>query len=151
MKCAKVKRLLGRYIDKELRDEKQIALLEEHLKICVGCQKELGSLLSLRGMIAQKEKIKAQENFLAKLQNKIQGEAEIIKIKWLPQAGDLARRLIPVPVVAAALMFALLFTQLNGVSSVDEYLLADLSSEEIAIIGGYIDNSDLLREVVFRN
>ena len=144
MQCSKVKRLLNRYIDKEIEDRGLIAQVEEHLNMCAHCQAQLKTLASVKGLIAQKEKITAQGDFLARLKEKLEPGAQIIRLRWLPQAGELARRLIPVPVVTMAIMFVLLLSRLNGLNPVEDYIYADLSNEEIGILSGYVDNSDLL-------
>ena len=150
MKCSKVRRFLNPYIDKELDNKKVIALIEEHLNICPYCKAELNSLNLMKGLIAQKEKVTVEESFLVRLKNKLRGEPQIIRLKWLPEAGDLARRLIPVPVAIMILIFTLIFAQMNMTfSPVDEYIFEDLTNEEMGILSGYIDNSDLLAEVVF--
>ena len=151
MNCAQVKRFLNRYIDKEIEDKELIALVDEHIKNCPHCQTELDTMISMKNFITQKERISAEEDFLVNLKKKLEGEAPIINIKWLPQAGELARRLIPVPVISMIVMFVLVFSQLNGLTSIDEYLYADLSNEELAVLGGYIDSSDLLTQGNFNN
>lgn len=140
MRCLKVRRLLNRYVDKELDDKKVIALIEGHLNLCAHCQAQLDSLVSVKGLIGQKEQLTAPEDFLARVKGKLEPEAQIIRIRWLPEAGELARRLIPAPVVIMLLMLSLIFARLNGANPIDEYIFADLNNEEIGILSGYIDN-----------
>ena len=147
MNCSKVKRLLSRYIDKELLEQNVITQIEEHLKVCPDCKAELQSLVSTGALISQKERIAVGEDFLARLKDRLRPQPQVVRLRWLPEAGDLARRLIPVPIVATMLMFALVFSRLNGLNPVDQYIVADLSNEEIGILGGYIDDSDLLNLV----
>ncbi|MBN3039485.1 MAG: zf-HC2 domain-containing protein [Candidatus Omnitrophica bacterium] len=150
MNCYKAKRLLSRYIDNELKDESLRLKLHEHLKACEDCQREFHSLIAVKRLIAQKEKIKLTKDFLETLKLNIQNEqAQIIKIRWLPEAGNLARKLIPVPAIIAAFMFFMVVARLNGVNPVEEYLYADLSDEDIGILSGYVDSSELLTEVIF--
>ncbi len=151
MRCDKIKRFLSRYIDKELVDKKLKALIEKHLDICPHCQAEFNALVKVKGLIAEKGRITVGGEFLVGLKNRLEPEAPVIRLRWLPEAGDLARRLIPVPVVIMILMLSLVFTRLNGAfSPVDEYIFSDLTNEEMGILSGYIGSSDLLTNVVFK-
>lgn len=150
MRCRKVKRALNRYIDKELVDKDVLGQIEEHLDICPRCKAQLNSLLSIKGFITQKERVTTEEGFLDRLKDNLREKASIIKIGWLPEAGKLARRLIPVPVAIMILMSTLIFAKVNGLSPVDEYIFGDLTNEEMGILSGYIDNSDLLTKTVFK-
>ena len=149
MKCNKVKVLLNRYIDKELAEQNLQGLIEEHLRSCPRCQAELKALAATKDLFAQKEKIAVGEDFLERIKERLEEQPQIIRIKWLPEAGELARRLIPVPVITAVLIFALVFGRMNGANPVDEYIFEDLTNTEIGILSGEIDNSELLNEVLF--
>lgn len=149
MNCGKVKRLLNRYVDKELIDQGLIAFVEGHLASCPDCKAQLQSLAATKTLISQKERITVGEDFLARLKDKLRPKPQLARMRWVAEAGNLARRLIPVPAAVTVLMFALLFLRLNGVDPVEEYLFADLSNKEISILSGYVDNADLLTEVVF--
>lgn len=148
MDCRKVKRLLNRYSDQELAGKDMLVLVETHLNECALCRKELAALTAVKGLLARKEKITVTEDFLSGLRNRLRGEPQVIRVRWLPEAGDWARRLIPLPAVALSLLFVLLWTGLNGKSPVDEYIYAGLSNEELAIVNGYITNSDLLQSIM---
>lgn len=150
MRCDRVKRNLGRYIDKELVNKKAVALIEEHLHRCPRCRSELNSLISMKDLISQKERVTTEDDFLIRLKNKLKPEAQITRLRWVAETGNLARRLIPVPVAAMMLMFALIFSRVDGLNPVDEYIFADLTNKEIGIISGYIDNSDLLTNMIFK-
>jgi len=149
MNCAKIKYLLNRYIDKELTDQKLIAHVEEHIMGCSDCKKELNLLRATKNLIAKQEKITVGDEFFAMLQDKLPIETEATEVKWLPDAGELARKLIPVPAVVTMIIFSLIFVNLNGLNPVDEYIFSDLNAEEMSIVYGYTDNSDLLAIGVF--
>lgn len=151
MKCSKARRLLMRFVDKELENKKLAILIEEHLNLCADCKLELNSLISTKELIAQRERLAVSEDFLDRVKGRLGPQPQIIRVSWLPEAGDLARRLIPVPIVTAMLMFALIFSRLNGLNPVDEYIFGDLSNEEMGILSGFIDNSDLLELLITAN
>lgn len=147
MRCGKVNRLLNRYIDDEL-DKRLTDLIEQHLQVCPNCKQELNALESIKGVVRQKERVAAEEGLLERIKDRLQPAPQVIRIKWLPEAGNLARRLIPIPMAAMTIIFTLMLTRLNGVNPVDEYIFSDLTNEEVGILSGYIDNSDLLTRVV---
>ena len=150
MRCNRAKRFLNRYIDKETVNKEVISQIEGHLDKCHHCKAELSSLTSMKDLIAQKEKINVEENFLIRLKDKLRKTSPIIKMRWLPEAGNLARRLIPVPLAAAVLICTLMFVKLNGINSFDDYIFSDLTNEEIGVLSEYIDSSDLLIDAVFK-
>jgi len=150
MDCIKVKRLLSSYIDNELVDEDLLVKIERHLNTCGGCKEELDTLTSVKNLMVKKERIEVKEDFLDSIKNNIkENQAQIIRIRWIPEAGSLARRLIPVPAVIAAVIFFLVFAQVNGLSPVDEYIYAGLSNEEMGVLSGYVDSTDLLTKMIF--
>ncbi|NQT00297.1 MAG: zf-HC2 domain-containing protein [Candidatus Omnitrophica bacterium] len=143
MQCPKVSRLLNRYIDSEL-DQQLKDSLERHLQTCLNCKAEFNSLVSVQTVIRQQERITAQPGLMERLKAKLSPQAPVIKLRWLPEAGNLARRLIPVPAVAMIVLLLVMFANLNGVNPVDAYIFSDLSNEEIAILNGSVEVSDLL-------
>ncbi|MFH1245022.1 MAG: zf-HC2 domain-containing protein [Candidatus Omnitrophota bacterium] len=150
MDCRKIRRLLNRYIDKEIAG-REVTLVEAHLKECVDCRRELAAIEAVQALMTQKGKIAVQGDFLSGLRDKLQAQPQKIRVRWLPEAGDWSRRLIPLPLAVLSLLFVLLLAGLNGrnsASSVDEYIYADLTNEELAVLTGYIDNSDLLQVVM---
>ncbi len=150
MNCDRAKRLLSRYMDNELVDEQLLAQLEDHLHQCPGCTAELNTLTAMKRLIVQKQRISVKEGFLERITSSIGlDQAQLVRIKWLPEAGNLARKLIPVPALVAVVMFFLVFASINGLNPVDEYIFADLSTQEMGVLSGYIDSSDLLTQVVF--
>ena len=150
MNCVKVKRLISQYIDNELANQNLKTSVDEHIAHCASCQKEFKLLKLQKNLIAGKERLTVGDEFLARLEQKLPlDEAIAIRIKWLPEAGELARKLIPVPAVITLLLFSLVFRSFNGVNPVDEYIFSDLNNEEIGIVYGYLDNTDLLVNGMF--
>ncbi|MFC1699707.1 anti-sigma factor family protein [Candidatus Omnitrophota bacterium] len=148
MLCNKVNRLLNRYIDDEL-EQRLVDALRQHLDSCPGCQAELDRLKLLKGALQQKSALRAKDDFLDNLRAKLRPETEAVEYKWVPRAQLLARRLIPVPVLTMLLMFLLVFSRMNGSNPIDTFILSNLSNQEIAVLGEYVDSEDLLTEIMF--
>lgn len=144
MRCGRISRLLSRYIDKEIEGPGLSAQVEQHLKRCARCQTDLNLLVATKDLWAQKARITAREDFLVRLKEKLPPGAPVVELKWLPQAGELARRLIPVPVVTTALLLVLILLRPNGAGAINDYIFSDLGREEIAVLSGSVDHVDLL-------
>lgn len=142
MRCTKIKRLINRYIDKELIDKETVALVEGHLKECPLCRAELGSLNKIKGFISEKEKLAAKADFLIRLKERLRSATPAVELRWVIETGNLARRLIPVPVTIMLLVTCLLFVRYNGLNPIDDYIFADLNSREIAIVNEDIEETD---------
>ncbi|MDD5561713.1 MAG: zf-HC2 domain-containing protein [Candidatus Omnitrophica bacterium] len=128
IKCAKVKRLLSRYLDKEA-DKADTELVESHLDNCLLCKQELSALSQVKGIIIRKQRKSLPQDYLVcRLREEIAGEKHTQgSFSWLTGMGNLAHRLIPVPVAAIALSIAfLLITSNQPVSkySLEEHLLS---------------------------
>ena len=65
-------------------------------------------------------------------------------MQWVSQAGNLARRLIPVPIAITALIIALVFGETNGLGYLGEYIFEDLDYQEIAMLDENYDFSSWL-------
>ena len=148
MRCAEVKRLLGRYVDKEIADKKIILLIEEHLNKCYHCKTELESLISARELLLSKQRLRLDDDFLIRIKDKLLPDTLNIKLRWILEAGSLAKRLIPVPVGIIILTIILMFGRHNNTMAVDNYMFGDLTNEEIGILNGHIGTNDLLREIL---
>lgn len=146
MRCTKIKRLISRYIDKELIDGKTMGLIEGHLKECTLCKAEQDFLIKIKGLISEKEKLSAGEDFLARLKESLNPPAQAVELKWVVETGNLARRLIPVPVTITLLVMYLLFARYNGLNPIEDYIFADLNSREITIVSEDIEETNLLNE-----
>lgn len=147
MNCKKIKVLLHKYLDKELTNQQQVSFIETHLKTCTICQKEHESLVGIKNLIANKERLTADESFLEILKEKVAPKAKYIQMRWQTNIGFLAKRLIPVP-VTLTILFSLFFLRNNQVNPVDEYLLADLTSSEMVMLTGSYEQKDLLIELL---
>ena len=79
MECAKIKELLSEYIDNVI-DAKTKAVVEEHLKSCSGCSKELTSLKAYISDMGILKDIKAPDGFLKSVHERIDRRFEFEKI-----------------------------------------------------------------------
>jgi len=71
MECLKIKGLLSEYIDNAL-DASSKKLVEKHLSMCENCREELESLKICVEELSSLEKVRAPEDFLQKLHERIQ-------------------------------------------------------------------------------
>jgi predicted anti-sigma-YlaC factor YlaD len=148
MKCWKVKRLLGKYLDKELTDKKIISLVEEHLDRCAACRQELESLVLMKELISGKERLTVGEDFWPRLKNQLEIKPVSLSIRWVNQTGDLARKLIPVPVAIMILVMVLLSGRVNQLSYINDYIFGDLTYEEINMLNENYDFGNWLNEQI---
>ncbi len=135
MRCNNARRLLNRYADKELNEEKIIGSLEEHLQTCNRCKKELNDLVMIKGIISEKQILEAGPDFLVGIKEKLKPEYQIIKLKWVIETGILAGRLVPVMVTATMLFMVLLLGRINMENADRNKIYFDLSYEEISLAG----------------
>lgn len=135
MRCNNARRLLNRYVDKELSGEKIIGLLEEHLQVCNRCKKELNGLVIIKGIISGKQILEAGPDFLVSIKEKLKAEQQAIKIKWVIETGILAGRLVPVMATATMLVIVLLLGRTNMEDADRDKIYFDLSYEEISLAG----------------
>jgi predicted anti-sigma-YlaC factor YlaD len=138
-------------MDKELINKEAVTLIEEHLQRCSHCRSELNSLISIKDLISQKERITPKDDFLIRLKSRLRLEGQIIRIRWIVEIGNLARRLIFVPATIMILIVVLVFGRQNGISPVDDYIFGDLSNEEIGILSGYYESYYLLTKMIFKD
>ena len=128
MNCKKIKKLIQLYIDQEIDSEKT-QLLEEHLKTCANCQKEVNTLTSLKKLISSQEKITPSQDFTAKLMEKIRKQ-ETLKMNL----ERVAKRLLPLPLALGLLIFTYLGSlQIRKENSLEEYLLSALDEREVSL------------------
>jgi hypothetical protein len=79
MECAKIKDLLSEYIDGTL-DAQTKALIDEHLLACPKCNEELASLKTLISELGSVESLKAPDDFLEKLHERLEPRFSFRKI-----------------------------------------------------------------------
>ena len=83
MDCSEIRMLLSEYLDDAL-DEKAKARVDEHLRTCAACQKELDSLKALVKGIGSLESVKAPADFLDQLHKRMERRSKISEIwEWL--------------------------------------------------------------------
>jgi len=66
VRCKKVRRKLGVYLDGELK-QRQKELIEEHLKKCVDCRQELTLLAQLSEILKEWKEVECSDNFEVKV------------------------------------------------------------------------------------
>ncbi|NIQ39786.1 MAG: hypothetical protein GTN81_14540 [Proteobacteria bacterium] len=71
MECAKIKELLSEYID-DVLDEKEKTLVDNHLSRCDDCKAELVSLKAVVGELGSLESVRAPEDFLDRLHERLE-------------------------------------------------------------------------------
>lgn len=121
--CAKVRRILSRYLDKETGDADTI-MIEAHLAGCSLCRKELSELSRAKRFVSKIErKILPEDYLVSRLRDAIARARYAEKRFSLAGMGNFARRLIPVPV--AAIIISLVFLVLTSTQSVTKYSLED--------------------------
>jgi anti-sigma factor RsiW len=106
--CAKIKRILSRYIDMEV-DDVQRAAIEEHLSGCAVCGRELSELMQVKGAVSGFERKTLPQDYLVRrIREKIMDERISKEKISLAGMGIFARRLIPVPIAAIVVSVLLL-------------------------------------------
>ncbi|MBM3249415.1 MAG: hypothetical protein FJZ09_01015 [Candidatus Omnitrophica bacterium] len=154
LNCKKVKKLLSRYLDGEM-DEATSRELKAHLEGCVSCARELSGLNAVKNALAAKERKALPEDYLVcRLKERLHSAEEVApKWQWLPDMGNLSRRLIPVPVAVIAVSLAFLSATLgefDKVDIVDNYLFQDnLSRAELSILEESNVTLDSATRIVF--
>ncbi len=138
--CAKIKRLLNRYIDKEL-DRQGSSRIEGHIKECASCKEELDKLYIVKGLIENRQRKSLPEDYLIyRIRERIRVSLqEGPKLQWLFDMGSLSKKLIPVPALAFALLALVFSFTLKGYRTGDllgNYLSHDdLTQREINLLG----------------
>ena len=110
MNCAGIKELFSEYIDGVL-DSDTKAQLEKHISTCVGCQQKLQDLKALVGELKAVEPLKAPDDFLDRLHERIEPRfsfGKIIKTLFVPMGIK-----IPVQLVTATATAVLVFSIIN--------------------------------------
>ncbi|MFA5069196.1 MAG: zf-HC2 domain-containing protein [Candidatus Omnitrophota bacterium] len=102
--CARVKRLLSRYIDKEANPA-EIVFVDKHIGVCPYCRQELERLLSVKGLVFNTRKEALPSGYMFNLLREELQDAQTCRQGFLISGiACLSRRLIPVP--AAAILFS---------------------------------------------
>jgi len=136
--CARIKRLLSVYIDKEANNA-DTALVEAHLDKCPDCQKELSQLSRIKESVSKKERKALPPDYLIfRLRDELASRQYARDRLSLVRMGDFSRRLIPVPVAAIVLMTMLMFMSIRqtaGTDSLEDNILNGASVTEEAVLG----------------
>jgi predicted anti-sigma-YlaC factor YlaD len=142
--CAKVQRLLSRYIDKEAAPAETV-LVEAHLGACPLCKNEFAELSRNRELIVERQRKVVPPDFLiSRLRADITRERLEAGhgVSWLEGIGILSRRLIPVPVAAIALLVLFLIVCGNGQKnsvSLEEHILSGTQTTTETALGLILD------------
>lgn len=107
--CARVRKLLSRYLDKETGDL-DAAMVRTHSDNCAFCNAELSGLVRIKELIQGKERKTLPRDYLvSRLHEEIALEQRYEeRLSWLADMGNFSRRLIPIPVSIIVLSMVLL-------------------------------------------
>lgn len=138
MNCDMVRDNLSLYMDNEL-DEEERALMEEHLKSCPECMKELEAYMKIRDMLRQMPDEELPKGYCKKLHNLLKTQAnenvkasdkEQSNVVNIPKKNNKIRW-IKYGSLAAALALIVIVSGLNGGLNMGK------SSNEMAYDSGY--------------
>ncbi|MDD5504640.1 MAG: zf-HC2 domain-containing protein [Candidatus Omnitrophica bacterium] len=120
--CARVKRLLSRFIDEEA-DSSDVAFVNSHIETCLDCRHELKRLLSAKDFISKAQKKSLPPGYIFELlRDKLRDRQSAGAGFSISNIGYIARRLMPVP--AAAFLFSAVLLLLSSFYfRSDDYLL----------------------------
>jgi len=110
MNCAGIKQLLSEYVDGVL-DAQTKADIEEHISTCTGCRQALEDLKALVGELRAVEPVKAPEDFLNQLHERIESRfslGKIMRTLFVPM-----RIKIPIQLVTVTATVVLVFSVIN--------------------------------------
>lgn len=110
MECARIKELLSEYIDGTL-DAQARAVVEDHVATCKSCKEELASLSALVEELGSLEPVKAPEDFLEKIHERMEsrfGFDRIVRKLFMPFGIK-----IPLELAAAATIVILVISVLS--------------------------------------
>lgn len=131
MKCNYLK-LLNRYVDSELSPADKI-LIEEHLSGCSVCAQELKIINTLKQAIPRNRIASNTEFFWQELKSRIaKKDRDMAEVVF--DFGKWAKRLVPVPVIAALAAIAVLNYLPIKSNPVDEYLFSNHNSSILELI-----------------
>jgi predicted anti-sigma-YlaC factor YlaD len=135
--CAKIKRMLSRYLDKEVSDADSVAI-EAHLVNCPLCKKEISELYQVKSFASKIErKTLSQDYMVSRLRDAIAYAQYAKKKLSLAGMGNFARKLIPVPVTAIVIsILFLIFTSTQPVAQTsfeDHIFSGNAATMEIAL------------------
>lgn len=130
MRCGKAKKLLGRYLDGEIRQSELERLIEEHLEGCSSCRKEFEGLLSLRKILSSKERIKPGVSLYGSIREKISEERTSVWKRDIRLVENIAKKIVVIPLALAVLLMLIIFRETH-LNMVEEYLWGDLNFYEL--------------------
>jgi len=97
MNCSKAHKLISPYIDGEL-SEREVSVLENHLKVCPNCWTEVEEMKGLHKLFVNTEKFEAPYGF----HTRVMGNVNATKTKKMPGIS------IPVRLAEAAIVLVLI-------------------------------------------
>jgi len=146
--CINKRRALQRYADGEFTDDSALKTLKAHLEACPGCSQELEYLLRAKKIVSSHQRVNASPEFVSRLLDRLKPAPEIIRLRWVDDAADWSRRLIPVPVAVTVLVCVVLFARLNQAKAPD-YILGGLTRADIRFDEVYLDSSSVVDRMFF--
>ncbi|MFB3920020.1 hypothetical protein BU251_07655 [Candidatus Velamenicoccus archaeovorus] len=135
--CARTRRLLSRYIDKEAA-KRDAAFIETHVAGCFSCRKELRELSCVREVLLKKERRTLPEGELARrLLREVLRRRSGQEDSSPGGMGYFARRLIFLPAIGIALSaaFLILVPQQTNRYSWEEHILSGAPTTTAMTLG----------------
>ncbi len=102
MKCSKAHKLISPYFDGELT-ERDLKTLEDHIKVCQKCRKELEEIKEIHNLFINANKSKAPYGFHTRVMANISSE-KIKKSTQIPVLARLAESVLVIAVIALGVL-----------------------------------------------
>jgi len=127
IECTKVKRMLSRYLDKEIGGEDSV-MIEAHLANCTQCSKELSELTRLKGIVSGVTRITLPQDYLvSRIRDSIMRTRCEERVFSLSDIGNFARKLIPLPIgilVASIVFLVFISVQPASKNSLEDHIFS---------------------------
>ncbi len=140
MNCTEVRGYLSEYMD-EMLDERMKDLVEKHLTTCKACRQELASLRSVAGELREEGRLKAPEDFLETLHERLSRDTWWTRMKktlFVP-----AQIKIPLEFATACVAAVIIFSLYSTVSPDRQQVssMQDLALEDSGRSTGLLEAS----------
>ncbi|MGB3340442.1 MAG: zf-HC2 domain-containing protein [bacterium] len=135
MNCSQVQKRISAYLDGEIRDNER-QLIEEHIKTCTQCSKELTALTELGTTLDTLKGIQVPTYFRAHVKQRIKDQAFV----QIPFFEKIRRVVFPLA-ATAAIVVSLLFGNYIGKSLYQN--VAEITTQENSEVAGVFGLSSL--------
>jgi hypothetical protein len=126
-------------------------MIEKHILTCSHCKAELDALILIKNLIAQKDKVISNGAFFGKLKDRLRERPHLIKLKWITETGNLAKRLIPIPLLMIMVLIITLMFSRGNISNLpaNNDVYRSLINAETSIWEENVDSSVILMKMIF--